>query len=100
MPKRSHLGWRTHLFRCLHFALSFVGIWLQPIVIIKPGIRIYDGRIVADVATKIERSDTAMIPSNVARTSGQVNAGAVSGCDTRQCRKHPCTGRGFLDDKH
>src|SRR6266478_109333 len=25
MPKRSHLGWRTPFFRCLHFALSLVG---------------------------------------------------------------------------
>jgi hypothetical protein len=35
MPKRSHLGWRTRLFPCLHFALSFVGIWLQPLVVRK-----------------------------------------------------------------
>ena len=35
MPKHSQFGWRMRLFRCLHFALSLVGIWLQPIVIIK-----------------------------------------------------------------
>jgi hypothetical protein len=35
MPKRSQLGWRMRFFRCLHFALSVAGIWLQPIVIIK-----------------------------------------------------------------
>jgi len=38
MPKRSHLGWRMRFFRCLHFALSFVGIWLQPLIVTKPGI--------------------------------------------------------------
>ena len=42
MPKRSRLGWRTRLFRCLHFALSFVGIWLQSDwysqgVVLRPG---------------------------------------------------------------
>ncbi len=35
MPKRSQLGWRMRFFRCLHFALSVAGIWLQPVVIIR-----------------------------------------------------------------
>jgi hypothetical protein len=65
MPKRSRLGWRTRLFRCLHFALSFVGIWLQSLVVTKPGI------------TKIEKTRFSHDSSNVARTTGQVAAVAI-----------------------
>ena len=57
MPKRSRLGWRTRFFRCLRFALSLVGIWLQPLVVTKPAISGFlHGRMVADVAAKIERT--------------------------------------------
>ena len=65
MPKRSRLGWRTRLFRCLHFALSFVGIWLQSLVSQSQGL------------PKSKKRGAAMIPSNVARTTGQVAAVAI-----------------------
>ena len=33
--QRLQLGWRMRFFRCLYFALSVAGIWLQPVVIIR-----------------------------------------------------------------